>query len=285
MLSIAGNPEENPTMPQQLLDLTVTAKSFADLPVLRNVHFRINAGEVVSLVGPRGCGKSTLLRIIAALDTRFAGEVLINGQPPSLRSRDVGLIFQEPRLLPWLSVAENVGFALGIKRRGHPLVAALLSEMGLIDCAGAYPRQLSGDLAQRVAIARGLCSQPSLLLLDEPFSALDAFTRKHLQDLLLSVASRRRTTLLLVTHEVNEAVYFSDRVIVLASQPGRISGGVVIGAPRPRDRRNPKLARKEAKVLTLLSDGTTNSFDLSYALASAPPTWPPVQAAHLHFAI
>ena len=272
-------------MSHDLLDLAVTAKDFQSLSVIKNVRFGIDPGEIVSLVGPSGCGKSTLLRIIAGLDTSYRGDVRINGKPPHLHSRDVGLIFQEPRLLPWLTVAENVAFELGRKGRHDPYVTQLLAEVGLGDFATAYPKQLSGGMAQRVAIARGLFSQPALLLLDEPFSAVDAFTRRRLQDLLLSVAGHHGTTLLLVTHDVSEAVYLSDRVIVLAERPGRISGQVIVDAERPRDRRNPTLVRREAEVLTLLNDGTNGFFDLSYDLASAPRPWHATRLSSLNFAV
>ena len=173
-----------------LVELSIQEKRFHDRRVLAEMAFDVRRGEIVSLVGPSGCGKSTLLRIVAGLDTAFRGEVRVLGGRPRLGSAQVGLIFQEPRLLPWLTVAENVGFVLGRKGRTHPLVGDLLSEVGLADYADAYPKQLSGGMAQRAAIARGLCTRPSLLLLDEPFSAVDAFTRMRLQDLLLDVASR-----------------------------------------------------------------------------------------------
>jgi sulfonate transport system ATP-binding protein len=227
--------------------------------VIDNVEFSIDQGQVVSLVGPSGCGKSTLLRIIAGLGSDYQGEVRVKGERPHLHSRDVGFIFQEPRLLPWLTVAENVGFDLGRAGGKHPRVHELLTEVGLADFANAYPKQLSGGMAQRAAIARGLFTQPALLLLDEPFSAVDAFTRMRLQDLLLSITSHHDTTLLMVTHDVNESAYLSDRVVVMASRPGRISGEIEIGLPRPRDRRNLQLTQRAADILNLLNGGQPDS--------------------------
>lgn len=275
-------------MSKKLLDLAVDAKFFGALRVIDRVQFAVRPGEIVSLVGPSGCGKSTLLRIVAGLDADYTGEVLINGAKPQLHSRDVGFIFQEPRLLPWLTVADNVGFDLGRGGGKHPHVHELLAEVGLADFAQAYPKQLSGGMAQRVAIARGLFTQPALLLLDEPFSAVDAFTRMRLQELLLSIAARHATTLLLVTHDVNEAVYLSDRVVVFSSNPGRIRGEIAVNIARERDRRDPRLARLEGEVLTLLNGGEDrfrNFLDISEEIASKPPQRAPIELKTFSFAI
>lgn len=243
-------------MPAHLLDLRVEDKSFKTHRVIDNVGFSIRNGEAVSLVGPSGCGKSTLLRIVAGLDTAYAGDVKVRGNTPQLHSPDVGFIFQEPRLLPWLTVAENVGFEIGSRAaRKDDRVHALLAEVGLEGFANAYPKQLSGGMAQRAAIARGLFTQPALLLLDEPFSAVDAFTRIRLQELLLSLAAKHGTTLLLVTHDIDEAVYLSDRVLVLGSNPGRLRGEVSIRLPRPRERRHPLLVEHANAVRDLLEPG------------------------------
>ena len=269
----------------QLLDLQVSEKRFQSHQVIDDVRFGLQPGQVVSLVGPSGCGKSTLLRIVAGLDTDYSGQVRIKGAAPHLHSPDVGFIFQEPRLLPWLTVADNVGFELGHGGGKHPRVKELLAEVGLADFADAYPKQLSGGMAQRAAIARGLFSQPALLLLDEPFSAVDAFTRMRLQDLLLSVAKHHGTTLLLVTHDIDEAVYLSDRVIVMASGPGRITGEVAVDLPRPRDRREPRLAALEAQVLTLLNNGRVDYLDIRDEVAAAPPPWQPINLETFAFAL
>lgn len=240
-------------MANTLLQLEVHSKDFAKHRAISNVAFNLGNSEIVSLVGPSGCGKSTLLRIISGLEKKYKGEVLINGKNPHLHSRDVGFIFQEPRLLPWLTVAENVGFDQGKKGAKNPLVKELLAEVGLSDFANAYPKELSGGMAQRTAIARGFFTNPRLLLLDEPFSAVDAFTRMRLQDLLLSVAARHETTILLVTHDAQEAAYLSDRVIVLATRPGRIVGEVAIENPRPRDRKDSYISHKQSEILNILN--------------------------------
>lgn len=275
-------------MPDSLLELSVDAKDFGALRVIDQVSFNVRRGEVVSLVGPSGCGKSTLLRIVAGLDAQYSGAVRVNGEQPQLHSRDVGFIFQEPRLLPWLSVADNVGFDLGRGGGRHPRVRELLLEVGLADFADAYPKQLSGGMAQRAAIARGLFTQPSLLLLDEPFSAVDAFTRMRLQELLLSIAARHGTTLLLVTHDVNEAVYLSDRVLVFSSNPGRIGGEIAVDLARPRDRRDPRLVLRESEVLTLLNGGESrflDYLDIREEIASKPRPLEAINLSTFAFAV
>lgn len=273
-------------MSKPLLQLQVEEKSFRAHRVIDRLALDIRAGETVSLVGPSGCGKSTLLRIVAGLETDYAGRVLVKGAAPQLHSPDVGFIFQEPRLLPWLSVADNVGFEAGRHGGRHPRVRELLAEVGLAAFADAWPKQLSGGMAQRAAIARGLFTQPALLLLDEPFSAVDAFTRMRLQDLLLSVAAHHGTTLLLVTHDIDEAAYLSDRIVVMDSGPGRIAGEVAVPLPRPRDRRNPALARAEAEVLTLLNGGQQDYLDIAPDIAAAPTTPPaPLNWSTLGFAV
>lgn len=226
-------------------------KSFGTVDALAGLSATIEPGEIVSVVGPSGCGKSTLLRLIAGLDHPTSGALRLDDQAITGPSPRVGVIFQEPRLLPWLTVAQNIAFGLP---RGKPdkRVAALLRAVGLEEFAGALPRQLSGGMAQRVAIARALATEPEVLLLDEPFSSVDAFTRMHLQDLLLAIWQQEHTTMLLVTHEIDEALYLSDRVLVLSGRPARLRAEVNVDAARPRDRRSSHLARLKAGVLTEL---------------------------------
>lgn len=237
-----------------LLDVTVREKRFkgeAEAPVLREVQFALAAGEVLGLVGASGCGKSTLLRIVAGLDPEFDGEVRLDGRVRRGPDREVGVVFQEPRLFPWLTVAENVGFDLG---QGHDeaWVATLLREVGLGDLGEALPRQLSGGQAQRAAIARALYTRPKVLLLDEPFSALDAFTRMRLQDLVWEVAKAHGTSLLLVTHDIEEAVLLADRVLVLGSAPGRVVRRIDVALHQPRGRGSAEVAALRDEVLSVL---------------------------------
>lgn len=236
----------------QLLDVHVSDKRFGERRILHNVSVDLREGEVASLVGPSGCGKSTLLRIIAGLDRDYQGEVILEGRRLTGRSPQVGFIFQEPRLLPWLSVGRNVAFGDAGRTDAAGEAERLLAEVGLAGFAEALPRSLSGGQAQRVAIARGLFTRPRLLLLDEPFSAVDAFTRMKLQDLLREIARLHGITLLLVTHDIDEALYLSDRVFVMGANPGIVRQVVKVPLPQPRDRRDESLAREKAGILTEL---------------------------------
>lgn len=239
-------------MTTSLLDVHVRRKHFGRREVLRDVRLTLQEGDVVSLVGASGCGKSTLLRLIAGLDHDFEGSVQLGGRPVHEPTRDIRFVFQEPRLFPWLSVSGNVAFDLERGRAKDERVAALLEEVGLSGLGDRLPKQLSGGQAQRVAIARGLFVQPRVLLLDEPFSAVDAFTRLKLQDLLMRVVQSHRITVLLVTHDIDEAVRLSDRVLVLEADPGRIAAQVSIPLQRPRDTDHPATADAGAEVRSAL---------------------------------
>jgi sulfonate transport system ATP-binding protein len=214
----------------------------------------IRQGEIVAIIGGSGCGKSTLLRAIAGLDRATSGTVTLDGIAITAPHAKIGIIFQEPRLLPWLSVADNIGFGLSempaSTRRDK--VAGALARVGLVDKAEAWPRELSGGQAQRVAIARALVPQPEVLLLDEPFSALDAFTRSDLQDHLLDLWADTRPTLVLVTHDVDEAVVLADRVFVMRPRPGRLFDQIAVNLARPRDRQSPLFDNFKRRVLTAL---------------------------------
>lgn len=231
-------------MTQALLDIHVERKTFADTTVLNHIHLQLQPRETVCLLGPSGCGKSTLLRIVAGLEKDFEGQLLSH-------TEHLAFVFQEPRLMPWLTVQQNIGFS-DDDNYDKAWVAQLIEEVGLTGFADALPKALSGGMAQRVAIARGLYARPQLLLLDEPFSAVDAFTRMKLQDLLLQLAERHGIALLLVTHDVDEALYLSDRVLVMDNRPSRIRQALTVQLDHPRDRRDPLLARLKALALTEL---------------------------------
>ncbi len=243
------------TATEPFLDVEVLDKRFHRKTILKDVRLRLASGEVVALVGASGCGKSTLLRIVAGLDNHYRGRVALDGEPHCRPTRDVGFIFQEPRLFPWLTVAENVAFELG--RGGevahaHPRVGQLLAEVGLSGLGRALPKELSGGQAQRVAIARGLFREPRLLLLDEPFSAVDAFTRIHLQKLLIDIAQRHGITVLLVTHDIDEALFLSHRVLVLEATPGGLVADVPVPLAQPRDRGDAAFVPLKRRLLDVL---------------------------------
>ncbi|HYB08724.1 MAG TPA: ABC transporter ATP-binding protein [Alphaproteobacteria bacterium] len=198
----------------------------------------VAAGEIVAVVGGSGCGKSTLLRLIAGLDRASGGNVSLNGKSVIAPHPEIGLVFQEPRLMPWLTIRENVGFGLRDLRKEakHARVVEALSRVGLADVGDHWPRELSGGMAQRVSLVRALVARPSVLLLDEPFSALDALTRYDLQEHLVELWSFDRPTLVLVTHDIEEALFLADRVVVMRGQPGRIHSISAPHLPRPRNR-------------------------------------------------
>jgi sulfonate transport system ATP-binding protein len=230
------------------LDIHITEKRYGERAVLRDVSLQLQQGEIVSLIGASGCGKSSLLSIASGLDRDFSGQIKLDGAPLHGVSREIGFIFQEPRLFPWLTVAQNVAFD---NDKNPRLVKRLLSEVGLDDHAAALPKQLSGGQAQRAAIARGLFTQPRVLLLDEPFSAVDAFTRMKLQDLLLRVAQEHLLTVLLVTHDIDEALYLSDRVVLLDGTAAPALTEFHPG-PAPRKRSDIGAAALKAAILDSL---------------------------------
>jgi NitT/TauT family transport system ATP-binding protein len=210
----------------------------APLPVLDDLSLEVAPGSVVAIIGPNGCGKSTLLRVIAGLLGPESGLVEVDGQAVNGPDPRVGLVFQEPRLLPWRKASDNVAFPLelaGVPRAERRARAAdLLRLVGLRDWGGAHPNQLSGGMRQRVAIARALALQPTVLLLDEPFSALDALTRERFNAELLRLWQRLGPTIVLVTHSIPEAVFLADRVLVLGPRPARLVADVLVDLPRPR---------------------------------------------------
>lgn len=238
-----------------MLQLDHISKQFdTGVVALHDISLHLGAGEIVTLVGASGCGKSTLLRLVAGLEHPSTGRVLLHDAPLTGPSPAVGVIFQEPRLMPWLTVRDNVRFGLAQLPAAEQAARtdAVLARVGLSDFAEALPRQLSGGMAQRVAIARALVTQPALLLLDEPFSALDPFTKASLHEHVLDIWADARPTLLLVTHDVEEALVLSDRVVVLHGHPGRISQTLTVDLPRPRRRTSPEFQAWKQRVLDAL---------------------------------
>jgi len=239
------------------LRLRGLSKSYGGgVPALGGIDLAVAPGEILAVIGGSGCGKSTLLRLIAGLETATAGEVLVGSEPVDGPHPAVGLVFQEPRLLPWLSVAGNVGFGLNGAPRAErdARVALALDRVGLTYRARAWPHELSGGQAQRAALARALVTRPRILLLDEPFSALDALTRADLQDHLLDLWQFERPTLILVTHDIEEALALADRVAVLRPSPGLLSDLQSVDLPRPRDRDHPAFEAAKRRLRSALNE-------------------------------
>ena len=222
------------------------------LPVLDGFSLKIAAGELVSLIGPSGCGKSTLLRLIAGLDRPDRGELQVGDEPIAGPGAERGLVFQDPNLFPWLTVRGNIRSGLvarGVARGSRGEVEEFLRLVGLDGFADSYPHQLSGGMAQRAALARALINRPGVLLLDEPLGALDQFTRMRMQDEVLRLWRGRGTTMVLVTHDIDEAIYMSDRIVVMSPRPGRIERIIDVGLDRPRHRNEARFLELRAEIL------------------------------------
>jgi ABC-type nitrate/sulfonate/bicarbonate transport system ATPase subunit len=219
------------------------------------VSFSVAAGEMVSLVGQSGCGKSTILRMIAGLEHPTAGQVRVGGELITHPSAERGLMFQNHNLFPWLTVRRNIQIGLvarGLLRQRRTEVDEIMRVVGLEAFANVYPHQLSGGMAQRVALARALINHPRVLLLDEPLGALDQITRMQMQDEILALWQARGTTMVLVTHYIDEAIYMSDRVVIMTPRPGRIERIVDVPLPRPRDRNSAQFQTFRSEILAAL---------------------------------
>ncbi|MEM0343335.1 MAG: ABC transporter ATP-binding protein [Thermoplasmata archaeon] len=215
-------------------------------------------GEFVCLLGPSGCGKTTVLRIVAGLETKTSGQVLVNGKDVERFRPRVGMVFQEFALFPWRSARRNVEFGLEIKRvpeqKRAEISSRYLDLVGLSGFEDAHPHELSGGMKQRVAIARALAHDPAVLLMDEPFGSLDAQTRNLMQKELLRIWSATSKTVLFVTHSVDEAVFLADRIVVMTARPGRVRETIEVGLPRPRDRTSADFISVRGKVLAELDE-------------------------------
>ncbi len=230
-------PTHEPSPPSKL-EISHLTKRYDEVTALDDFSLSFETNEFVSVVGTSGCGKSTLLNIIAGLQPPTEGMVRVDGVPVTGAGRDRGVVFQRATLLPWLTAAGNVEFALKAgrmpKRESREVAREYLAEVGLTGFEDKYPSQLSGGMQQRVALARSLSYGPEVLLMDEPFGALDALTRRTMQELLTEVWEKHRMTVMLITHDIEEAVFTSDRVIVMTPRPGRIRAEIPIELDRPR---------------------------------------------------
>jgi ABC-type nitrate/sulfonate/bicarbonate transport system ATPase subunit len=238
------------------LEVDIITKQFivngSRLPVLDRVKFQVASGEFVAILGPSGCGKTTLIRMILGLDTQYEGEIRVGNNVVSAPGLDRAIVFQEPRLIPWRSVRKNIEFALpdhDDRRSKH--VDELITFIGLQEFEEAWPNQLSGGMAQRVALARALVNLPDLLLLDEPFGALDSLTKIAMQAELLRIFEREGTTTLMITHDIDEAIFLADRVIVMSARPSRIRTEIRIPFAHPRERASAEFQTVRRELLEI----------------------------------
>ncbi|NHN33948.1 ABC transporter ATP-binding protein [Paenibacillus agricola] len=241
-------------MSEVLLEISHLNKTFqsnkGSVQALHNIQLNIKEGEFLTVIGPSGCGKSTLLKIIAGLDTQYNGSVKLGNLQVVGPGIEKGFIFQEPRLFPWLTVEKNIAADLSLKNADtRKKVDELIELVRLKGFEKSYPRELSGGMAQRVAIARALLRNPKVLLLDEPFGALDAFTRAHMQEVLIDIWQKNKMTMIFVTHDIDEAIYLANRVVILKPRPGSIRNIVPIDLPFPRKKSNVSFQELRFKVL------------------------------------
>ena len=229
-----------------------------EVTALNGVDFTIPAGSFVSLIGPSGCGKTTLLRCIAGLETPTAGEVLVDGTKITKPGSDRGFAFQGSNLFPWLTVEKNIAFGLKARhifKEQKDAVQEYIKMVGLQGFEKSYPHQLSGGMQQRTSLARALVGHPDVLLLDEPLGALDAFTRMNLQDEIINIWKKHNMTMLMVTHDVDEAIYMSDQVVVMSARPSKVEAIINIDLPRPRARAQDTFQEYRTKILNVLNLG------------------------------
>jgi ABC-type nitrate/sulfonate/bicarbonate transport system ATPase subunit len=252
---VGAAPDEASSLRADAVGKTFTAQDGSAVVALEGAALAVAPGELVSLVGPSGCGKSTLLRLFAGLDSPTTGRLFVGNQPITEPSAERGLMFQDPNLFPWLTIRRNVASGLvarGVYREKKHEVDEFLHLVGLDGFANSYPHHLSGGMAQRAALARALVNHPKVLLLDEPLGALDAFTRMRMQDEVLRIWQARGTTMLLVTHDIDEAIYMSDRIVIMTPRPGRIERIIDVKLPRPRQRNADEFMRLRADILEML---------------------------------
>lgn len=225
------------------------------LTALEQVDLEITKGEFVSLIGPSGCGKSTLLRLIAGLDTPTSGDLSLEGELITAPHYQRGLVFQDPTLFPWLNIYENVAAGLKARKVYHQQKNEVKDYIRLVGLEGfekSFPHQISGGMAQRASLARALVNGPKVLLLDEPLGALDAFTRMQMQDEILRIWGEKGTTMVLVTHDIDEAIYLCDRIVIMTARPGKIQAVIDVNMERPRARNHPDFLHLRAKILEIL---------------------------------
>lgn len=245
------------------LTLDQVSKSFAKIDgdnithALDEINAQMHDGELISIVGTSGCGKSTILRLIAGLTVPTEGTITLNGKEITGPAPNRGMVFQKPTLFPWLTVEKNISFSLRMqKKNDDEKVERMLSLIGLEEFRNDYPGQLSGGMAQRVALVRALINEPDILLMDEPLGALDAFTRMNIQDEILDMWQKRKQLIVMVTHDIDEAIYMGSRVLVMEARPGRIRKEIRIDLPYPRNRSSREFVAYRNEILDMLNYGS-----------------------------
>jgi len=255
---------------ENILEIRNVSKKFVsknkEILAVDNITFNVKYNEFLSIVGPSGCGKSTVLRMIAGLEKPTSGEILMEGRRIKGPGAERGLVFQQYTLLPWRNVLDNVAFGLEIrgvpKRERYEIARRFIKMIGLEGFEEAYPYELSGGMQQRVAIARTLANDPKVVLMDEPFGALDTQTRAILQHELLRIWEKEKKTVIFVTHSVDEAIYLSDRIIVMTARPGRIKDIIPIDLPRPRKRDTLEFIEYRRRIVNILKDEVLKSYNM-----------------------
>lgn len=242
--------------PRTKIEVCNLTKRFGELLVLDDISFSVAEGEFVAIVGPTGCGKTTFLNTLSCLLPASNGQILIDGTPANPKRHNISYVFQEPTCLPWRTVRENVAYGMEVK--GHPRkeiderLDHILDMVGLTQCASLYPNQISASMQQRIAVSRAFAVDPDLLLMDEPYGQLDVKLRFYLEDELVSLWRKLKSTVLFITHNIEEAVYVSERILVLSNKPTRIKAEVKVDLPRPRDFMDPEFVRIREHVTDLI---------------------------------
>lgn len=238
------------------IEVVNLTKSFGDLVVLDNVNFEIQKGELVSIVGPTGCGKTTFMNTLAKLIPATAGSIRIRDEEADPRKHNIAYVFQEPTSLPWRTVRDNIALGMELKKLPHQeresRLTQILELIGLADCADLYPNQISASMEQRISVARAFATQPDLLLMDEPYGQLDVKLRYYLEEQLVHLWETYKITVIFVTHNIEEAVYLADRILVLSNKPTSVKGNIEVNLPRPRDFMNPEFMAIRQKVTDMI---------------------------------
>ena len=242
--------------PRTKIEVCNLTKRFGKLLVLDDISFSVAEGEFVAIVGPTGCGKTTFLNTLSCLLPASNGQILIDGTPANPKRHNISYVFQEPTCLPWRTVRENVAYGMEVKGRPQKDIDErldhILNLVGLTQCANLYPNQISASMQQRIAVSRAFAVDPDLLLMDEPYGQLDVKLRFYLEDELVSLWRKLQSTVLFITHNIEEAVYVSERILVLSNKPTRIKAEVKVDLPRPRDFMDPEFVRIREHVTDLI---------------------------------